>query len=99
MDRHHERGSAVVRRRTSRFSRMGWPASARFAVLFVGFAVAFTGSTRATATIDFEQQTVGTVVTNQYAGQGIVFGPLPAGAGNANPPVVQAPPAGQAQSG
>src|SRR5205085_8040780 len=56
-------------------------------------------------TVDFEQFPAGTVLTNQYAnaggtGQGVVFGPLPAGApGPGLSPVVRTPPTGQAQSG
>jgi hypothetical protein len=55
------------------------------------------------ATIDFEQPAAGTVITNQYADfggtrQGVVFGPLPGGAGDGLRPVLQSVP-GQAHSG
>lgn len=55
------------------------------------------------ATIDFEQPAAGTVITNQYADfggarQGVVFGPLPGGAGDGLRPVLQSAP-GQAHSG
>jgi len=68
-------------------------------------ALAFPAAALADTTVDFEQFPPGTVVTNQYAdldgpGQGVVFGPLPAGApGDGLRPVIRMPPAGQAQSG
>jgi hypothetical protein len=54
-------------------------------------------------TINFDDLAPGTVVTNQYAdvggqGQGVVFGPLPAGAGSGHDPVIASAP-GQAASG
>jgi hypothetical protein len=57
----------------------------------------------ADTTVNFDDLSVGTTVTNQYAdlggtGQGVTFGPLPNGQGGLQP-VVTAPPAGQAQSG
>ena len=64
------------------------------------------GSALADVTIDFEQYPPGTVLTGGYAnqggaGQGVVFGPLPAGAGVGDGlrPVIRTPPTGQAQSG
>ena len=67
------------------------------------FVAAFAGTAAAT-TVDFDQLSAGTVVTNQYAdlggpGQGVVFGPLPAGLFEGLHPVVRVPPPGQAQSG
>ena len=65
-----------------------------------GLAVGFAGSSRDGTTIDFEQYAPGTVITNQYAGaggtgNGVVFGPLPGGAGDGFRPVVRQAPAGQ----
>jgi hypothetical protein len=62
------------------------------------------GSSLSNTTINFDDLAPNTAVTNQYAdvggpGQGVVFGPLPGGAGDSARPVVQAVPAGQAQSG
>ena len=60
---------------------------------------------RADTTIDFEQYSPGTVITNQYAdaggpGQGVVFGPLPGGTPSEGlKPVIRQPAAGQPQSG
>ena len=69
------------------------------------FVVAFAGTAAAT-TVDFDQLPNGTVVTTQYAdlggpGQGVVFGPLPAGLFEGLHPVVRVPTglSGQAQSG
>jgi hypothetical protein len=67
-------------------------------------ALLLPGSALADTTVDFEQFAPGTVITNQYAdlggaGQGVVFGPLPSGAGTGLNPVIRMPPAGQAQSG
>ena len=55
-------------------------------VLAAGVAAGFRGSTLADTTVNFEQYPAGTVLTDQYAnaggtGQGVVFGPLPGGAG------------------
>ena len=74
------------------------------AVVAVVGTLVFPGSALADTTVDFEQQEAGTVITNQYAdlggpGQGVVFGPLPGGAGDGLRPVIRTPPAGQAQSG
>jgi hypothetical protein len=60
-------------------------------------------ATAVAATVDFEQPAAGTVITNQYADfggarQGVVFGPLPGGAGDGLRPVLQSVP-GQAHSG
>lgn len=74
-------------------------------IAVASLAVGFRDSSVADPTVDFEQLPAGTVVTNQYAnlggaGQGVVFGPLPAGAaGEGLRPVVRTPPAGQARSG
>jgi hypothetical protein len=72
------------------------------AALVLGFGRGAAAET----TVDFEQFEPGTVLTSQYAdqggtGQGVVFGPLPAGSGVGEglKPVVRTPPAGQAQSG
>jgi hypothetical protein len=73
----------------------------------VGVVAALALSTPATAvgatTINFEQPAAGTVITNQYADaggtrKGVVFGPLPGGAGDGLRPVLQSAP-GQARSG
>ena len=71
-----------------------------------GLAVGVGGSALADVIVDFEQYPPGTVLTGQYAnqggaGQGVVFGPLPAGAGVGDGlrPVIRTPPTGQAQSG
>ncbi len=62
------------------------------------------GSAMADTTVNFDDLQVGTVVTSQYAnaggsGQGVVFGPLPGGAGDSmeRPVIASAP--GQAVSG
>jgi hypothetical protein len=74
-------------------------------VAAAGLAVGFGGSALADPKADFEQFPAGTALGSQYAdlggaGQGVVFGPLPAGApGEGLRPVVRTPPAGQAQSG
>ena len=74
-------------------------------VLAASVAVGLGGSALVDTTVDFEQFAAGTVLTSQYAnsggaGQGVVFGPLPAGASAEGlKPVVRTPPAGQAQSG
>lgn len=68
------------------------------AAIACAWAFAFPNAAAA-VTIDFEQHPAGTVITDQYAGQGVVFGPLPGGAGDGYDPVVRMPPAGQAQSG
>src|SRR4051812_19436811 len=62
------------------------------------------GSPLVDTTIGFDDLPAGAVVTNQYAdvggaGQGVVFGRLPGGAGDGLRPVIRVPPAGQAQSG
>lgn len=67
-------------------------------------ALAFPGLAFADTTVDFEDLAAGTVVTSQYAdlggaGQGVVFGPLPGGAGDGFRPVIRTPPPGEAQSG
>ena len=79
-----------------------------WSALLVGVAAAAVGLGTASAavadtTVNFDDLSVGTTVTNQYAdlggtGQGVTFGPLPNGQGGLLP-VVTAPPAGQAQSG
>jgi hypothetical protein len=67
-------------------------------------AVGFSGSAGADASIDFEQFEVGTILTNQYAdaggkGNGVVFGPLPGGAGDGLRPVVRTRTTQEARSG
>jgi hypothetical protein len=48
------------------------------------------GAALADTTINFDDLAAGTSVTNQYAGQGVVFGPLPGGAGDSpSRPVVK----------
>lgn len=54
-------------------------------------------------TVDFDDLPPGTVVTNQYAsaggpGQGVVFGPLPGGAGDGLRPIIEAPGGAQPNS-
>jgi hypothetical protein len=74
-------------------------------IVAASLAVGFRDSTLADPMVDFERLAAGTVITSQYAdvggaGQGVVFGPLPAGAaGEGLRPVVRTPPAGQARSG
>ncbi len=87
--------------------RLGTQAAGVVGVLIAAsLAVGVGGSALADVTVDFEQDPPGTVVTDQYAnqggaGQGVVFGPLPAGAGVGDGlrPVIRTPPAGQTQSG
>jgi hypothetical protein len=79
----------------------------RFAALVALAVLVLPGLALADTTVTFEQPQVspGDMLTNQYAdlggsGQGVVFGPLPSGAGDSpSNPVVEAVPAGQAQSG
>jgi hypothetical protein len=73
-------------------------------LIALSWTVAYPMSARADTTVDFEAFPPGTVLTNQYAdlggpGQGVVFGPLPGGAGDGLRPVVRTAPTGQAQSG
>lgn len=73
-------------------------------LLGTSLAVGFTGSAAADTKIDFEQFEGGTVVTTQYAdaggtGRGVVFGPLPGGAGDGLRPVVKTVSTGLARSG
>ena len=74
-------------------------------VLAAVFTAGSGASTLADTTIEFEQYAAGTILTNQYAdlggvGEGVVFGPVPGGAGGEGlKPVVRTPPVGQAQSG
>ena len=68
-------------------------------VAVLGFALLLpAGSAAADTTINFDDLASGTSVTNQYAAQGVVFGPLPSGAGDSpSRPVVKSV-GGQAQS-
>ena len=68
-------------------------------LVVVAVALAVPASAVADQTIDFEGFPAGTVITNQYANKGVVFGPLPGSGGNGFRPVVATPPAGQAHSG
>jgi FG-GAP-like repeat len=73
-------------------------------VVAATLAFGFGGSTVADPTVDFDQHPPGTVLTTQYAdlggaGEGVVFGPLPGGAGEGLRPVIRTAPSGQAQSG
>lgn len=62
------------------------------------------GSAAADTTIDFDHLAAGTVLTTQFAnaggaGNGVVFGPLPGGAGDGLRPVIRTRPSAQAHSG
>ncbi|MEA2170464.1 MAG: hypothetical protein QOF76_3764 [Solirubrobacteraceae bacterium] len=63
-------------------------------------SLAVPGGALADTTIDFEQYPAETAITDQYASEGVTFGPLPSGNPGAGlAPVVRVPPAGQAHSG
>ena len=86
-----------------RFPRFGRNLTGVAGVL-AGLAFVLPGSAAADTTVNFDDLVAGTVVTNQYAdaggsGQGVVFGPLPGGAGDSmERPVIDTAP-GQASSG
>lgn len=63
---------------------MGYGAAipVRLFLLVLCALVLIPGSARADTTLGFDDLSAGTSVTTQYAGQGVVFGPLPGGAGN-----------------
>ncbi|MGH2868681.1 MAG: FG-GAP-like repeat-containing protein [Solirubrobacteraceae bacterium] len=99
----HERKLAVVTRPLSTGLRTAG-AIARGLTLAIAMTLTSAGVALADSTVSFDDYGSGTVITNQYAdlggsGQGVVFGPLPGGAGDGRRPVVRTPPTGQAQSG